>query len=48
MLTLWNSFLGIEEGIISLLLLIDSNIYWAFSHLYNLYISLAQARIFNT
>lgn len=47
MFVLWNSFLGIEEGIVSLLLLIDSTIYWAFSKLFSLYVELASARIFD-
>lgn len=47
MLLLWNSFLGIEEGIISLLLLIDSTLYWAFSKLFSLYVELASARVFD-
>lgn len=47
MLLLWNSFLGIEEGIVSLLLLIDSTLYWAFSKLFSLYVELASARIFD-
>lgn len=47
MLLLWNSFLGIEEGIVSLLLLIDSTLYSAFSKLFSIYVELASARIFD-
>ncbi len=47
MLLLWNSFLGIEEGIVSLLLLIDATLYSAFSKLFSLYVELASARIFD-
>lgn len=47
MLKLWNAFAGIESAIVSLFLLIDSIIYNAFSWLYNLYLDLASARIFD-
>lgn len=46
MLLLWNSFLGIEEHFLALLLLIDSKIYWAFSKLYSFFISLARLELF--
>lgn len=43
----FSPFSILEEGLISLLLLIDSKIYGLFANLYNLYIELAQARIFD-
>lgn len=43
---LWNNFLGLGEAVASLLLLIDSVIYWLISELYGLYVVLAQAKIF--
>jgi len=47
MLILFNIFTGLGEGIIRLFLIIDAKIYWVFSQLYNLYIDLANARIFD-
>lgn len=45
---LWNNFLGIGEAVASLLLLIDSTIYWLISELFSLYTVIAQAKIFQS
>lgn len=46
MLLLYSPFKLLEEGIVSLLLLIDSKIYGLFAKLYSLYLQLARAEIF--
>jgi len=46
-LLLFSPFKIIEEGLISLLMLIDAKIYGLFSELYSLYLELAMARIFD-
>ena len=43
----FNPFIGIVDGIIPLLLLADAKIYGLISKLYSIYLSLAQAEIFN-
>jgi len=47
MLLLFSPFALVEEGLISLLMLIDAKIYGLFAKLYSLYLDLAMARIFD-